>query len=388
MHLHAWLRSICEPHSLHLHALACGRLSSLKRGGPDLFALALLFVCSTPAAASLVEPLSRCAEDMRRAPQRVVARTRFFYDEGCKLYARHGALRRSGSVPSTVKQRSRLLMAPCTLQPLREELRASPRTTTTTLLFTLLLSCTGSYASVAQRMPKRPRCGCVEALYHKKQTTGSLSRPLLSTSRLLFCEQTGMDEQRSSALSPRQVLLVDAEDLASLGLPPGALRENVVLRGVDVSALASGTVLRLGSSVELRVAFACEPCGHILDSMAAPIRQALEPSALKRLAGKRGVLATVVCGGAVSAGDECVVVSARTHRARPQLWCCTHATQPPLCHCAGRGRAAVRTSLGRGQAAGAMAAGARAVRPRRHLHGCFGHGGRARGLCARAASLS
>lgn len=173
MHLHAWLRSICEPHSLHLHALACGRLSSLKRGGPDLFALALLFVCSTPAAASLVEPLSRCAEDMRRAPQRVVARTRFFYDEGCKLYARHGALRRSGSVPSTVKQRSRLLMAPCTLQPgargistVRVPGRRPPR-------------CSSRYSSpVPARTPPSPSaCPSDRAVAASRRSTTRSRRP-------------------------------------------------------------------------------------------------------------------------------------------------------------------------------------------------------------------
>jgi hypothetical protein len=34
-------------------------------------------------------------------------------------------------------------------------------------------------------MPKRPRsAGCIEALYHKKQTTGPQSPPLLSAAKL------------------------------------------------------------------------------------------------------------------------------------------------------------------------------------------------------------
>lgn len=176
---------------------------------------------------------------------------------------------------------------------------------------TIVLLCSPGSASLAQRMPKRPRsAGCIEALYHKKQTTGPQSPPLLSAAKLTFAEQHGMVEQPSSPLSPRQVLLVDAEELAALGLAQGALRENVVLRGVRVGSLASGTVLRLGSTTELRLTFACEPCGHILDRMAPPAREALGPNALKRLVGKRGVLATVLRGGEVSAGDECVVVRA------------------------------------------------------------------------------
>lgn len=161
-------------------------------------------------------------------------------------------------------------------------------------------------------MPKRPLpAGRVDALFHKKQTASPLSPPLLPAAQLTFLEHRGMVEQSASPLSPRQVLLTDLEDLEDLGLLPGALRENVVLSGVHVSGWPSGTVLRVGGSgVELRLAFACEPCGHILDALPPTVRQGLGPDALKRLAGRRGVLATVVRGGTVRLGDECVVEGA------------------------------------------------------------------------------
>lgn len=92
--------------------------------------------------------------------------------------------------------------------------------------------------------------------------------------------------------SPRQVLLADAEDVEALGLKPGGLRENMLLRGVGVSKLPSGTILECGP-VSLRLTFDCEPCGHLIDKHPG---RGLTLSGLK---GRRGVLATVLSGGTV-----------------------------------------------------------------------------------------
>ena len=53
------------------------------------------------------------------------------------------------------------------------------------------------------KMVIKTTAGCIEALYHKKQTTGPQSPPLLSAAKLTFAEQYGMVEQPSSPLSPR-----------------------------------------------------------------------------------------------------------------------------------------------------------------------------------------
>mmetsp|Transcript_21157 Transcript_21157/g.34907 ORF Transcript_21157/g.34907 Transcript_21157/m.34907 type:complete len:252 (+) Transcript_21157:124-879(+) len=119
--------------------------------------------------------------------------------------------------------------------------------------------------------------------------------------------RTGMTEQPCCELSPRQVLLTDAEDLEELGIPPGGLRENMVLRGVNVGELPSGTVLRCGAKVALRLAFHCEPCGHMTDQLPECIKAGLGPNPVKALQRKRGVLAIVLEGGKVATGDSVFV---------------------------------------------------------------------------------
>jgi len=161
-------------------------------------------------------------------------------------------------------------------------------------------------------MPKRARdvpAGRVTALYHKTgASSASMQRPLLLAASLVLRAHEGLEKQPASPLSPRQVLLTDAEDLEALGLRPGALRENIVLHGVSVGTLPSGTVLRFGSEVELRLTFPCEPCGHIVDSLAADVKAKLGDNPVKGLLGRRGVLATVVRGGDLAVDDECCVI--------------------------------------------------------------------------------
>ncbi|WP_164689673.1 MOSC domain-containing protein [Herpetosiphon llansteffanensis] len=98
-------------------------------------------------------------------------------------------------------------------------------------------------------------------------------------------------------LSPRQVLLVRREDLDAFKLHPGDLRENIVLAGLAETEFVPGAVLHLGKSVQIRLSFHCEPCKRIAHVLGTP---------LKQIVGKRGILGTVVVGGALRCGD-CVV---------------------------------------------------------------------------------
>jgi MOSC domain-containing protein YiiM len=93
--------------------------------------------------------------------------------------------------------------------------------------------------------------------------------------------------------SPRQVLLAAAATYAELGLPEQALRENLLL-DVDTAQLRSGTLLHIGDDVLLRLMFQCEACGQ-LDRYRQGLARALGP--------RRGMLARVVKGGVIRAGD-------------------------------------------------------------------------------------
>lgn len=94
--------------------------------------------------------------------------------------------------------------------------------------------------------------------------------------------------------SRRQVLLIEAETLDALGLPPGAVKENVTTRGIDLMSLPRDTRLALGSDVVLWITGPCAPCALMND-----VRPGLE----EELRGRRGVLAWVEAGGTVRVGD-------------------------------------------------------------------------------------
>ena len=98
----------------------------------------------------------------------------------------------------------------------------------------------------------------------------------------------------ADALSPRQLLLAGWPAYADLALPPHALRENLLL-DLDTAALRSGTVLRVGDEVLLRLMFQCEACGR-LDLQRRGLARALGT--------RRGMLARVLRGGTVRPGDR------------------------------------------------------------------------------------
>lgn len=100
-------------------------------------------------------------------------------------------------------------------------------------------------------------------------------------------------DRHADPASPRQVLLAESATYAALALPPHALRENLLLDAA-IASLPSGTVLRIGSDVHLRLMFACEACGR-LDRYGARLAA--------RIGARRGVLARVLAGGVIDIGD-------------------------------------------------------------------------------------
>jgi MOSC domain-containing protein YiiM len=110
----------------------------------------------------------------------------------------------------------------------------------------------------------------------------------------------------------RQVHLIHEELFAELrrggfDLDPGAIGENVTTRGIDLLGLPTGTRLRLGPDAVVEITGLRNPCGQ-LDAFRPGLMQAvLGRDAGGRLVRKSGVMAIVISGGDVKAGDAITV---------------------------------------------------------------------------------
>ncbi|HTC62893.1 MAG TPA: MOSC domain-containing protein [Candidatus Saccharimonadales bacterium] len=100
--------------------------------------------------------------------------------------------------------------------------------------------------------------------------------------------------------SARQVLLMDQETLDEFGIPPGRVRENITTRGIKLDAVPLGQRLRVGNAL-LEVTKPCTPC-HQMDEIRDGLQEALR--------GRRGILCSVVEGGAIQVGDRIELQSA------------------------------------------------------------------------------
>jgi MOSC domain-containing protein YiiM len=92
----------------------------------------------------------------------------------------------------------------------------------------------------------------------------------------------------------REVLFASEDHLRTVGVEPGAIRENVTVAGADVQAWPVGQRLRVGDAL-FEITMVCDPC-HKMDELRQGLRSELE--------GKRGMLARVVESGDVAVGDE------------------------------------------------------------------------------------
>jgi MOSC domain-containing protein YiiM len=93
--------------------------------------------------------------------------------------------------------------------------------------------------------------------------------------------------------SLRQLLLIEAETLAELGVETGAVKENITVEGLRLMGLPAGTRLEVGQA-ELEITKECEPCSRMDE-----IRDGLKTE----LVGRRGMMARVSQPGVVRRGD-------------------------------------------------------------------------------------
>ena len=121
--------------------------------------------------------------------------------------------------------------------------------------------------------------------------------PLLAVERVNALLGRGLEGDRH--LKPngsRTVLLVEQEVLERFGLSPGAVREQVTVRGLDLMNLPASSRLRIGGAT-LEVGEPCAPCGRM---------EELRPGLRDALQGRRGRFVQVVEAGSFAVGDVIV----------------------------------------------------------------------------------
>lgn len=106
----------------------------------------------------------------------------------------------------------------------------------------------------------------------------------------------------------RQVHLIAAELLEELGakgfaLHPGDMGENVTTRGVDLLALPLGARLHLGDGAIVEVTGLRNPCRQIDDFRKGLMQAVLGRDENGGIVLRAGVMAVVVAGGEIRAGD-------------------------------------------------------------------------------------
>jgi len=93
----------------------------------------------------------------------------------------------------------------------------------------------------------------------------------------------------------REVLFVSAEHLDSVGVEPGAIRENLTVTGADVQQWPIGQRVRVGDDAVFEITMVCDPCAR-MDALREGLRAELD--------NRRGMLARVVQEGEVAVGDS------------------------------------------------------------------------------------
>lgn len=113
----------------------------------------------------------------------------------------------------------------------------------------------------------------------------------------------------------RQVHLIQGELLAELAaqglhVQPGQMGENITTTGLDLLALAEGTVLRIGLDAQVRVTGLRNPCSQIEAFMPGLLAAVLGRSPDGELVRKAGVMGVVLASGGVAPGDTVTVLEA------------------------------------------------------------------------------
>lgn len=101
--------------------------------------------------------------------------------------------------------------------------------------------------------------------------------------------------------------LMDELRAAGFDVGPGVMGENVTTRGIDLLGLPRGARLRLGAAAVIEVTGLRNPCLQLDTYQPGLTRAVLEKAPDGGLIRKAGVMAIVLTGGVVRAGDPIAV---------------------------------------------------------------------------------
>ncbi|MFI6804867.1 MOSC domain-containing protein [Streptomyces luteogriseus] len=110
----------------------------------------------------------------------------------------------------------------------------------------------------------------------------------------------------------RQVHLIHEELFAEVGedgfkVAPGELGENITTRGIDLLALPTGTLLRIGDGAVLEVTGLRNPCLQIDLFQDGLLKQVVGRDEAGNIVRKAGIMSVVREGGVVRPGDTIAV---------------------------------------------------------------------------------
>ncbi len=96
---------------------------------------------------------------------------------------------------------------------------------------------------------------------------------------------------------------------------PGELGENVTTRGIDLPALPTGTLLRIGDEAVVKITGLRNPCLQIDAFQDGLLKQVVGRDAAGNIVRKAGIMSIVTAGGVVRPGDRIRVdLPAEPHR--------------------------------------------------------------------------
>ncbi|MDA0350939.1 MAG: MOSC domain-containing protein [Chloroflexi bacterium] len=173
--------------------------------------------------------------------------------------------------------------------------------------------------------------GTVIAVHRSSGHT--MAKPTQPTIRLVAGEGVEGDAHRGATVkhrshvrrdpsqpNQRQVHLIHAElheelRAAGFAITSGEMGENVTTSGIDLLALSAGTRLRLGGAAVIEVTGLRNPCSQLDDLCPGLMAAVLDRDDAGNLVRKAGVMAVVIEGGEVRAGDAIEVEPPPQHRA-------------------------------------------------------------------------
>jgi len=139
--------------------------------------------------------------------------------------------------------------------------------------------------------------GRIVALHLKPESGG-----VLPVEELSAITGVGFEGDKCAGRKSRQVLFLSTESINAFGYQPGELREQITVDLDGLQGLAEGTRVQAGEAI-FRIEGDCAPCGNMARNLGE------DPTSFQeKMAGKRGMLATVERGGSVKNGDEVVVL--------------------------------------------------------------------------------